>query len=339
MIEPATRLIDVWPFAVAAVLLVIDLSLVIALSAMTALGPVSLRRFSSERMPHLAFVENLPRPDSAHKMAAHGLQQICLLGTMTLVAYALRLRGVATPALVAWLGTVLVMVLGLHMFVARGLAMWKPHRAFPVTLWSMRLAFVCLYPLVVAARAWIRRIAEVQARLEDERDEDQDEQVEALIEVGERSGLLEAEEGKMMRGIVDLDETLVREIMTPRTEIVAVEVGTTVDEARGRILDSGHSRLPVYRETIDNVVGVLHSRDLFQAWKAGEDDRAVAHYLRPAVFVPETLSAAELLAEMRQRTQIALVVDEYGGVAGLITLEDVLEEIVGDIRDEHDSEE
>ncbi len=142
----------------------------------------------------------------------------------------------------------------------------------------------------------------------------------------------------MMRGIVDLDATLVREIMTPRTDIVALPADTRVAAARTRLLEVGHSRLPVFRDSIDNIVGMLHGRDLFQAWDEHGEDRPIAEFVRPAVFVPETLSAAELLAEMRQRTHLVVVVDEYGGVAGLVTLEDVLEEIVGDIRDEHDAE-
>jgi CBS domain containing-hemolysin-like protein len=188
----------------------------------------------------------------------------------------------------------------------------------------------------------MRRVWEALARgqyaSEEEREEEQDEEVEALIEVGEREGLLEAEEGEMMRGIVDLDETLVRELMTPRTDIIALAAETTVKEARRAFLEAGHSKLPVYHESIDNVVGVLHSRDLFLAWDEGQEEGPVGQYLRPTTFVPETLTAAEMLAEMRQKTQIAIVVDEYGGTAGLVTLEDVLEEIVGEIRDEHDDE-
>jgi magnesium and cobalt transporter len=120
---------------------------------------------------------------------------------------------------------------------------------------------------------------------------------------------------------------------------VALPAETPIGEARRALLDGGHSRIPVYHGSIDNVVGVLHSRDLFQAWEEGGEDQNIGRYLRPAIFVPETLSAAELLAEMRQKTQIAVVVDEYGGTAGIVTLEDLLEEIVGEIRDEHDKEE
>jgi magnesium and cobalt transporter len=127
--------------------------------------------------------------------------------------------------------------------------------------------------------------------------------------------------------------------MTPRTGIEALPVEADVSTARKKLLETAHSRLPVYHGSIDNVVGVLHARDLFQAWEEGQERQPVSQYLRPAAFVPETLSAAELLSEIRQKTHLAMVVDEYGGTAGLVTLEDLLEEIVGDIRDEHDREE
>jgi len=127
--------------------------------------------------------------------------------------------------------------------------------------------------------------------------------------------------------------------MTPRTEIVGLDVSTTVRGARRLFLEAGHSRLPAFDGTVDNIVGILHSRDLFRAWDAGDDDDVIERYVRRAPFVPESLSAAELLREMRRRMHMAVVVDEYGGVAGLVTLEDLLEEIVGDIRDEHEPEE
>jgi CBS domain containing-hemolysin-like protein len=142
-----------------------------------------------------------------------------------------------------------------------------------------------------------------------------------------------------VRGIVDLGDTLVREIMTPRTDILALPAEVPVREALRLLRRSNHTRLPVFRETLDEIVGILHVRDLVRAWEEGRDTDSITTYVRPAFFVPEILSVADLLSEMRTRTHIALAVDEYGGIAGLVTLEDVLEEIVGDIRDEHDLEE
>jgi magnesium and cobalt transporter len=174
---------------------------------------------------------------------------------------------------------------------------------------------------------------------EPEAGEDPEAEAEAFIEVAEQEGILEKSEGRMVRGIVDLGDTLVREIMTPRTDILALPAEVPVREALRLLRRSNHTRLPVYRSTIDEVVGILHVRDLVRAWEEGSDSDSITAYVRPAFFVPEILSVADLLSEMRTRTHIALAVDEYGGIAGLVTLEDVLEEIVGDIRDEHDLEE
>jgi CBS domain containing-hemolysin-like protein len=236
------------------------------------------------------------------------------------------------------LGT-LVGILLCEGILARLIALWNPRLALRITAGPVRASRALLYPVVQPLVAIGARAAINHHRSEEDREEEQEEEVEALIEVGEREGLLEAEEGEMMRGIVDLDEKMVREIMTPRTDIMALPTEATVAMAREKLLACGHSRLPVYHGSIDNVVGVLHARDLFLAWEQRQEEQAVAQYLRPAIFVPETLSAAELLSEIRQKTQLAMVVDEYGGTAGLVTLEDLLEEIVGDIRDEHDKEE
>jgi len=323
----------------AGLLFLLDLALSLALVAVAALTPVALRRMSSDGEPGSDFLEQMPRPYSAHRVAAFMLQQLSLLAATALVVLAARGAGLRLPIVIGLGCGALLGVLALQTVLARSLALWKPRQTLRATAGVVQGAYFLLYPVVVPLQRLLTGISTSQQLSDEEREEAQDEEVEALIEVGERSGLLEAEEGKMMRGIVDLDETLVREIMTPRTAIVALDAETSVGAARKTLLDAGHSRLPVYSGSIDNVIGVLHSRDLFRAWENQEDRQSVGRYLRAAIFVPETLSAADLLAEMRQKTQIALVVDEYGGIAGLVTLEDVLEEIVGDIRDEHDTEE
>jgi CBS domain containing-hemolysin-like protein len=203
----------------------------------------------------------------------------------------------------------------------------------------VRYARLVLLPLVQPVHVLLVKAGGLQSTSDEQRDEEQDEEVEALIEVGEREGLLEANEGEMMRSIVDLDETVAREIMTPRPDIVALPLDSDVDHARRVFLEAGHSRLPVYRRNLDEVVGVLHVRDLLRAAEEGNGKQPISRYMREAMFVPETLSVADLLSEMRLRTHIALVVDEYGGTAGLVTIEDLLEEIVGEIREEHEADE
>ena len=150
----------------------------------------------------------------------------------------------------------------------------------------------------------------------------------------ELSGL-DQRDREMLRSIIELDYTTVREVMVPRLDMVALEAGASLKEAAATIVEFGHSRLPVYVETIDDVLGIVYVRDLLAAIANPQDDSDLRSLTRPAFIVPETKRVDELLEEFRQRrTQIAIVVDEYGGTEGLVTMEDVLEEIVGEIEDE-----
>ena len=157
---------------------------------------------------------------------------------------------------------------------------------------------------------------------------------EPAITEEELSGL-DQREREMLRSIIELDYTTVREVMVPRLDMVAIEAGASLKEAAAAIVEYGHSRLPVYVETIDDVLGIVYVRDLLAAIANPESESDLRSLTRPAFIVPETKRVDELLEEFRERrTQIAIVVDEYGGTEGLVTMEDVLEEIVGEIEDE-----
>jgi putative hemolysin len=173
-----------------------------------------------------------------------------------------------------------------------------------------------------------------------EEEEDNGGDIQALIDVGAEEGILEEEEGELIHSIIEFGDTTVHEVMTPRTEIVALPLTATVREARDRVIESKYSRLPVYKEQIDNVEGIIYVRDLLQCWPEGREDDPISSLLRPVYFVPETKAVAELLEEMQKaHAQLAMVIDEYGGVAGLVTVEDILEEIVGEIEDEDTEQE
>jgi putative hemolysin len=162
----------------------------------------------------------------------------------------------------------------------------------------------------------------------------------SLVEAGQEEGLLEQEEQKMIVSIFRLGDTLVREIMVPRIDILALDVTTEIDLAMDALKKSGHSRVPVFKDSVDNILGLIYAKDLLGIWREGRRDISLSEYLRPAYFVPEAKKADELLAELQaKRIHMAIVVDEYGGVAGLVTLEDIVEEIVGEIRDEYDQAE
>ncbi len=167
-----------------------------------------------------------------------------------------------------------------------------------------------------------------------------EEQLRFLVEVGEEEGVIEEGEREMIHSIFEFGDTVVREVMRPRVDIIAVPVDATVNGAIGLMSEHGHSRLPVYDGTIDHVVGVVYMRDLVPVLRQGKLDQPVAEVRRPAFFVPETKKVDDLFREMQQRkVSMAIVLDEFGGTAGLVTVEDLLEEIVGEIQDEYDLEE
>jgi len=163
-------------------------------------------------------------------------------------------------------------------------------------------------------------------------------ELQLFMDAGEEEGYIEEDERKMIASIFEFDATLVREIMVPRIDITALEVESSIDEALDLIVETGYSRIPVYEGMIENIVGILNAKDLLTHLKDGESRPALRDMLRPPHFVPETNKVDELLEELqRQRIQMAIVVDEYGGIAGLVTVEDTLEEIVGEIEDEYDT--
>jgi CBS domain containing-hemolysin-like protein len=167
-----------------------------------------------------------------------------------------------------------------------------------------------------------------------------EEEIKTLVDAGEEGGVLQEEEKEMIYSIFELDDTLAREVMVPRIDVVALDVDTPMLEALDTIMEAGHSRIPVYQETIDNVQGVLYAKDLLPYLREGRTDVPLKSILRQAYFIPEMKNASDLLPDLQQRrVHMAIVVDEYGGMAGLVTIEDLLEEIVGEIQDEYDTEE
>ncbi len=208
--------------------------------------------------------------------------------------------------------------------------------------WVMRLfpfygpAHPVLAPLVAPLARFVERRRESQDRArEAEHEEDHDEGVNALLEEGEAEGILEEEDRELIRNVVGFGDTVVREVMTPRTLIHGIPEGATLAEAWEAFREGRHSRMPVYRETIDTIVGILLLKDLMQLAPAAGAE--LGDLVKPACFVPESKSILQLLRELqRTRTQLAMVVDEYGSLSGLVSLEDLLEEVFGEIQDEHE---
>lgn len=167
-----------------------------------------------------------------------------------------------------------------------------------------------------------------------------EERIQSLIDDGEEEGLIDEQSGDMIQSILELKETLAREVMIPRTEIVAVGSNATIGEIIDLIQKHGHTRMPVYEGDVDNIIGILNVKDLVRLWSHQITRDDLLSVIRPPYFIPEVKNVHSLLYEMKTgRIHLAIVIDEYGGTSGLVTLEDLLEEIVGDIQDEHDRDE
>jgi putative hemolysin len=219
-----------------------------------------------------------------------------------------------------------------------------PERVLDFLLPSFRPVARLLQPMtraLVGLIATLRRERNVTppGGVEPAADEEDEEAAHTFLEAGEHEGLIEREERALLQSIVDFNDTLVREVMTPRPDIVAIHADATLGELRALLAEQEYSRIPVFQDSLDHILGFVYVKDLIRAWDAAPDERVVARLLRPAHVVPETKRVAELLKDFqRQQVQSAIVVDEYGGTAGLVTIEDLLEEIVGEIRDEYDVE-
>jgi len=163
-------------------------------------------------------------------------------------------------------------------------------------------------------------------------------EIKQLIDVGEEEGLLSEDEGEMIQSILSFRDTLAREIMVPRTDAVIISADTPIEKLLQLVIQEGHSRFPVHSGSSDNIIGILHVKDLLTFWSAEHLD--LKDIIRTPYFIPETKKISHLLRELRdKKSHMAIVIDEYGGTAGLVTIEDIIEEIIGEIHDEHDNDE
>lgn len=226
--------------------------------------------------------------------------------------------------------------------VLKALAGRAPERSAPILLQVVRPVELLAAPLAVFP-LWLGQLA--SARLSQGSTEPPpavtETEVELIVTEGEMTGALDAEQSEIIRNVLEFGDVTARDVMVPRTKTTSIEVSTPVSQVLNAVADHAHSRYPVHREAIDNVVGVLHAKDLLRVVARGETNSLhLESILRPVVFVPENQSAASVLKDMRKgRHHLAIVIDEFGGFSGIVTLEDLLEQIVGDIRDEHDVEE
>jgi CBS domain containing-hemolysin-like protein len=185
-------------------------------------------------------------------------------------------------------------------------------------------------------RHWIKMCLRRLAKLDE--NENIEKEIQQLIDEGEQAGLISEDEGEMIQGIFSFRDTIAREIMVPRTDAVFASTETKVPDIVQVIIQSGHSRIPIYHDSIDNVIGTVHAKDLLS--HSNLEDLDVRSIVRVPYFIPETKKISEVLKDLRDnKSHLAVVIDEYGGTAGILTLEDIIEEIIGDVMDEYDDEE
>ena len=242
------------------------------------------------------------------------------------------------PYLEGMSGTILLMFALILMFrqlLPRLIAARNPEillvRVFPL----VRASQLIMRPfahMLTAVLNYFNRWEEVMEP--DKEEETSEEEIQAFIDAGQEEGILEQDAGEMIQSIVQFGDKVAREVMTPRTHIVAIDISSPVEKLVQLITSRRHARIPVFRDDLDNIEGVIHERDLLRVWQRGERLDSLRSLVNPVHFVPETKPVNDLLQEMKVKgEQIVLVVDEYGGISGLITLEDLVEEILGEIHD------
>jgi len=259
------------------------------------------------------------------------IRGLLLIAAMVLLAQLFGPGITSALMLLAW-GILLYLGVGhaLPPFFVRG----SPERALDLLLPLFSACANILAPLTTAILAWLGPPAGRDLDEPYSADRAEAESTAQIEEVPPRE-----DESRLLRSVVDFGDTLVREVMTPRPDIVAIPADATIDDLRQLVREQEYSRLPVFTENLDNIAGLVVVKDLIQLPESAATVTMVSQIMRPASFVPETKRVLDLLREFQQkRFQLAIVVDEYGGTAGLVTVEDVVEELVGEIRDEYDSE-
>jgi putative hemolysin len=264
------------------------------------------------------------------------ISRLAVIG-VALVAYSLPLHDQGVSPLVST-GCILLgvgILMGLVEFMADNLALRNPER------WALRLSGVAYaIRMLMTPLSWLlsRFASQINGNAEERAYAlVTEEEIMTLVDAGEEDGVIEEEEKAMIYSIFQLADTLAREVMVPRIDMLAFEQDTSLVEATESFMQTGFSRAPVFQDNIDNIVGLLYYKDLLAAWRDGVEDQIVKSLCREAYFVPEAKRVDDLLTEMQvKQVHMAIVVDEYGGTAGLVTIEDLVEEIVGEIRDEYD---
>ncbi len=320
--------------------IILDALIVAAQNAFLNSHPSTLKEMAEEGRRGASLAVRIAR-DSTRLIislkAGHSVVRLIILGIIMIgVGYPVLQGGTRFDGWLLVLGSGLGV--GLMEMLAEGFILKDPERN---TLW--------LAPLAAGVQAVFLPLGQITFRLSAaiagvEKNHTYslvtEEEIMTMVDAGEEGGVIEEDEKAMIYSIFQLANTLVREVMVPRIDILAFDESTTLEKATEMFQKTGYSRAPVYRDSIDNVIGLVYSKDLLAAWQENRQNQKVVEVLREAYFVPEAKKADDLLTELQaKRIHMAVVVDEYGGTAGVVTIEDIVEEIVGEIRDEYDDAE
>jgi CBS domain containing-hemolysin-like protein len=298
-------------------------------------GPIRLRHWVEETGGRLRRLWEDPARFGLYRYLLNITAKLLPLALCVALGTAGERMGIARPYLYAVAAVALVVALS--EIAGRRLLRKSPEGALASLTWVYRGAFYVFSPVV----GLLGPLLGTPRDLVDDRDEDDEaseEEVEAFIEVGTQEGILEPEDRDLVWGVVDFGDTQARSVMTPRVDMVCGRITDSLDRLAEIFTESEYSRLPLYRDSVDQIVGVLHLRDLFRALRTAPRP-ALESIVQTPYFIPGTKHLGELLKELQaRRQQMAIVLNEFGGTEGLVTIEDVIEEIVGEIADEHDDE-
>jgi putative hemolysin len=333
----------VWPLSTITLL---------ATCSLAALAAYSLREYSRSKLEELGRTRgNADRVNAIFKQDADALlsveiARLLLLLSLAVVAVRWQQERLNAAGGLSWttialesLGFTLAVVLAVVVLpwtLGRAIGERFLYAAWPVVS-TLKTMLVPLVALAHGFDGFVRRAVGVDDSKAGEASAITEE-IRAAVDEGQREGVIESEAGSMIQGVMELQEIEVSAILTPRTDMVTLPMTASLEDARLKFLEAGHSRIPVIGETTDDILGILYAKDLLRHIGPNATPVALRDILREPLYVPEATGTDTLLETMkRQRVHFAIVIDEYGGVAGLVTMEDVLEQIVGKIGDEHDS--
>jgi CBS domain containing-hemolysin-like protein len=243
------------------------------------------------------------------------------------------------PRLNLWPLWLLLIAVGFYIvafdFIPRLISLRNRDRILVSFLPSFRLPYLLAKPLL-----WVGKAKTLVKEEEEEEREASEEEIQALIDEAKEEGIIEKEDGVLLKSVVEFGDTVAREIMTPRVEMICIRKDANIETLRDLVIKEKHSRIPVYKDRVDNIEGIILAKDLLEFSDEEHTTQTIESLIRPVHFVPWSMKVSELLKELQERREkLVIVVDEHGGVSGLVTMEDLVEEIVGEIQDEYDREE